>query len=343
MDNKKWYQQNGNEGDVVISTRIRLARNLNNHPFPSSMTEEQRRDVCQCVWDAVQARCAHAGEFVYKDMENLPQREALSMVERHLISPNFAKGQSGSALLLTQDESISLMVMEEDHIRLQVMRPGLMLDEAYSMADMLDTALDEQLHFAFDDRLGYLTQCPTNLGTGMRASLMLHLPALEEKGVLNQLAKTVSKLGLTIRGMYGEGSGSKGAIYQLSNQVTLGISEKAAIDNLKGIADQIIREERNARKVLCENIQFQDRIWRSLGILSYARTLTNEECMDLISHVLVGRSCEIVSTPALEDIYTLMNDVQPAMLMMAAGENLEPEKRDILRAQLVRHVFGKEE
>lgn len=344
MENsRKWYQSNGQEGDVVISTRIRLARNIAGHPFPSSMTHEQRGEICQMVRDAVDARCFNAGKFTYMDMEKMPQRDALSMVERHLISPDFAKGQAGSALLLTKDESISLMVNEEDHIRLQVMRPGLMLDDAYSMADMLDTALDEQLHFAFDDRLGYLTQCPTNLGTGMRASLMLHLPALEEKGVLSQLAKTVSKLGLTIRGMYGEGSQSKGAIYQLSNQVTLGISERAAIDNLKGIADQIIREERSAREALCQDIHFQDRIWRSLGILSYARTLSNDECMNLISNVLVGLSSGLLTAPAMEDIHTLMNNMQPATLMVTAGENLEPEKRDILRAQLIRNVFGKGE
>lgn len=340
---RKWYQLNGREGDVVISTRIRLARNLAGHPFPASMTGDQRREVCALVKDAVQSRCAHAGEFSYMDMEQMPQREALSMVERHLISPDFAKGQVGSALLLTKDESISLMVCEEDHVRLQVMRPGLMLDEAYAQADMLDTALDEQLHFAFDDRLGYLTQCPTNLGTGMRASLMLHLPALEEKGVLNQLAKTVSKLGLTIRGMYGEGSGSKGAIYQLSNQVTLGISEQAALDNLKGIADQIIREERNARKTLCEDIRFQDRVWRSFGVLSNARTLSNDEAMALISNVLVGVSSGLVPAPTLEDIHTLINDMQPATLMVTAGENLDPDKRDVLRANLARSVFGKGE
>lgn len=344
MENgKKWYQLSGSEGDVVISTRIRLARNLAGHPFPGSMSDDQRREVCGLVKDAVQARCSHAGEFAYMDMEQMPQREALSMVERHLISPDFAKGQAGSALLLTKDESVSLMVDEEDHIRLQVMRPGLMLDEAYSLADMLDTALDEQLHFAFDDRLGYLTQCPTNLGTGMRASLMLHLPALEEKGVLSQLAKTVSKLGMTIRGMYGEGSRSKGAIYQLSNQVTLGISEQAAIDNLKGIADQIIREERSARETLCQDIRFQDRVWRSLGILSHARTLTNDECMTLISNVLVGVSSGLLTSPALADIHTLINNMQPATLMVTAGENLEPEKRDILRAEMARKVFGKEE
>ncbi len=342
MENRKWYQRNGKEGDVVISTRIRLARNLSNYPFPASMTDAQRKEVCGAVKEAVESRCSHAGTFAYMEMEQLPQLQALSMVEKHLISPEFAKGQPGSALLLTEDESVSLMVDEEDHIRLQVMRPGLMLDEAYELADKLDTALDEQLHFAFDDRLGYLTQCPTNLGTGMRASLMLHLPALEEKGAVNQLANTVSKLGLTIRGMYGEGSQSKGAVYQLSNQVTLGISEKAAIDNLKGIADQIIREERSARKSLCENVYYQDRIWRSVGILSYARLLSNDDCMKLISNVLVGLSTGLLASPAIEDIHALMNDMQPATLMVSAGQELEPEKRDMVRADLVRKVFGKE-
>ena len=343
MSNNKWYQTSGPEGDVVISTRIRLARNLNGYPFPAGMSPAQRKAVCTAVQEAVDSRCSHAGHFTGYAMEQLPQSEALSMVERHLISPDFAGGEGERRLLLTDDESVSLMVGEEDHIRLQVMYPGLMLEEAYTTADKLDTALDEQLHFAFDDRLGYLTQCPTNLGTGMRASLMLHLPALEEKGALNQLAKTVSKLGLTIRGMYGEGSRSQGAIYQLSNQVTLGISEHAAIENLNSIAAQIIREERATRESLCGNIHFQDRIWRSVGILSCARTLTNEECMNLVSNVLVGLSCGLLHQPAIEEIHALMNDVQPATLMVAAGEELSPEKRDVLRANAVRHVFERKE
>lgn len=339
----KWYQTGGPQGDVVLSTRIRLARNLRQYPFPASMAEPRKKEVCDAVREAVQTRCANAGRFDCLNMAELPQLTAMSMVERHLISPDFAKGSPGSALFLTEDESVSLMVNEEDHIRLQVMRPGLMLEEAYSMADMLDTALDEQLHFAFDDRLGYLTQCPTNLGTGMRASLMLHLPALEEKGVLNQLTQTVSKLGLTIRGMYGEGSQPKGAVYQLSNQVTLGISEKAAMDNLKGIAEQIIREERQARASLSQNIRFQDRVWRSVGILSHARTLTSDECMTLLSNVLVGRATGILSEPAIEDIHALMNDTQPATLTVAAAEEMDAERRDITRAEMVRKLFGKEE
>lgn len=343
MSSNKWYQDSGPEGDVVISTRIRLARNLNGYPFPVGMSPAQRKEVCSLIQDAVDVRCTHAGKFIPVNMEQLPQRETLSMVERHLISPDFASGEGERLLLITDDESISLMVGEEDHIRLQVMHAGLRLKEAYSTADKLDTALDEQLHFAFDDRLGYLTQCPTNLGTGMRASLMLHLPALEEKGALNQLAKTVSKLGLTIRGMYGEGSRSLGAIYQLSNQVTLGISERAAIENLNSIASQIIREERQMREALCQNIRYQDRIWRSVGILSCARTLTNEECMNLISNVLVGLSCGLLTISSTQDIHALMNDVQPATLMVTAGKDLEPEQRDISRANTVRRIFERME
>lgn len=198
------------------------------------------------------------------------------------------------------------------------MFPGMAPDEAYRLADELDTRLDEELHFAFDDRLGYLTQCPTNLGTGMRASLMLHLPALQERGALQQLANTVAKLGLTIRGLYGEGSRSEGAIYQLSNQVSLGISEQAAIENLKGIAAQIIREERAAREQLKKDSRFEDRVWRSLGILCTARLLTGDEFMALISNLRVGVSLGCLEGVNLDVIGGLINDVQPATLMADA-------------------------
>lgn len=176
---EKWYRQNGAEGDVVISTRVRLARNLTGVPFPASMNPEQKQSVVEAVCAALQPV---EETFQLADMGKLSPRDALSLVERHLISPEFARSGAGSALLLTEDEGTALMVNEEDHLRLQVMRPGLDLDGAYEQADRLDTVLDETLHFAFDQRLGYLTQCPTNLGTGMRASLMLHLPALQERG-----------------------------------------------------------------------------------------------------------------------------------------------------------------
>lgn len=337
-DELKWYQTSGEQGDVVISTRVRFARNLNGYPFPASMTTEQKKESACAVYEALKTCAAQVSvpAFDRLDMHSMLQRDALSMVERHLISPEFARCEEGAYLLLAKDESVSIMLNEEDHIRLQVMRPGLHLDEAYSVADSLDTLLDAQLHFAFDDRLGYLTQCPTNLGTGMRASIMLHLPALHERGMLQQLANTVSKLGLTIRGLYGEGSKSEGAIYQLSNQVTLGISEQAAIENLKGIASQIIREERAAREQLCRNPHFEDRVWRSFGILQTARLLTHDEFMTLISNLRVGVSMGIIREIGLDVISELINDAQPATIMMTSKEDMDPGQRDAVRARLVR-------
>ncbi|MBE6757340.1 MAG: protein arginine kinase [Ruminococcaceae bacterium] len=334
---ERWYRQNGNEGDVVISTRIRLARNLPTYPFPAGMTAEQRREVCQKVRAALQA-CEEKWEYL--EMQNMLERDALAMVERHLISPDFAACTEGSGLLLAEDESVSLMVCEEDHLRLQAMGAGLQPDELYQKLDAIDTLLDESLHFAFDERLGYLTQCPTNLGTGMRASVMLHLPALQERGMVQQLANTVSKLGLTIRGMYGEGSRSEGALYQLSNQVTLGISEQAAIDNLKGIVAQIVKEERAARDEAAKSPVFADRVFRSLGILQNARLLSHEESMKLLSYLRMGITAGLIETVTLDTVNGLMYDVQPAAVMTAAREDMDAAARDAARAAMVRNVLS---
>ncbi len=334
--NERWYRQNGKDGDVVVSTRIRLARNLPQYPFPAWMTTEQRREVCQKVRAALPSS---ETKWEYLEMQNMLARDAQAMVERHLISPDFAACAEGSGLLLAEDESVSLMVCEEDHLRLQAMGAGLQPDELYRKLDAIDTALDETLHFAFDERLGYLTQCPTNLGTGMRASVMLHLPALQERGMVQQLANTVSKLGLTIRGMYGEGSRSEGALYQLSNQVTLGISEQAAIDNLKGIVSQIVKEERAAREEAAKSPVFADRVFRSLGILQNARLLSHEESMKLLSYLRVGISAGLIDNLSLDTVNGLMYDVQPAAVMTAAREDMEAAQRDAARAAMVREIL----
>lgn len=334
MAQEKWYRQCGNDGDVVISTRIRLARNLSRLPFPSVMSGEQKKQVVERVFQALPEGDGQA--FRHVVMPSLSEIEALSMVERHLISPAFVARDDGSALLLTPDDGVSIMVNEEDHLRIQVMCAGLDLDNAYQQADCWDNYLDARLQFAFDDRLGYLTQCPSNLGTGMRASLMLHLPALQERGIVQQLASTVSKLGLTIRGMYGEGSKAEGAIYQLSNQVTLGITETEAIENLKTIAAQIIKEERKYRETLGNMPSIQDRILRSLGILKYARLLSGKEFMGLLSNVRMGVSLGLINDIDLQTIEVLRTDAQPAMMMQNAGRQLSPEERDVERATLVR-------
>ena len=210
------------------------------------------------------------------------------------------------------------------------------LDAAYDLADKIDTLLDEQLNFAFNDKLGYLTQCPTNIGTGMRASLMLHLPALKESGAMGKISASLSKLGLVIRGMYGEGTDPKGAVYQLSNQVTLGISEKEALNNLRDIAMQLITQERAARKAMSENITVLDTVYRAFGTLKYAKLLSNDECMKLLSYLRFGVEMGIFENIDFDTINHLMIEVQPATLMKNVGKKLSPQERDCIRAEVVR-------
>ena len=228
------------------------------------------------------------------------------------------------------------MLNEEDHIRLQVIKKGLALEEAYDIADKLDTLLDERLEFAFDERLGYLTQCPTNLGTGMRASVMLHLPALEKSKVISRISGNLSKLGLIIRGAHGEGTEPKGAMYQLSNQITLGISEKAAIENLKNIANQLMIQEEQARERICSSIDVRDTIARSLGILRSALVITHDEALKLLSNVRLGISSGQIKDVTAAQVDELMTAVEPATLSVNLGKSLSPHDRDIERATLLR-------
>ena len=213
------------------------------------------------------------------------------------------------------------------------------LEDAFSLADKIDTLLDERLNFAFNEKLGYLTQCPTNIGTGMRASLMLHLPALQESGVMGKLAGSLSKLGIVIRGMYGEGSEPYGAVYQLSNQVTLGITEQEAIKNLRDIAMQLVAQERNAREKLSENINILDDIFRSYGILLYAKLVSNSECMKLLSNIRFGVEMGLFEID-LDILNRLLIEIQPATLMKNVGKKLTPAERDHIRAELVRTALS---
>ncbi len=336
MSEKK-YNDLKNVSDVVISTRIRFARNLREYPFPCRLSDEKKRKVASIVKEAVlEGHSAISHRFRYIQMSELTQEEAVSLVERHLVSPEFISDRQGRGLLLLDDESVSIMINEEDHVRIQVINSGMKLDDAYDMADKIDTLLDEQLNFAFHEKLGYLTQCPTNIGTGMRASLMLHLPALMESGAMGKISASLSKLGLVIRGLYGEGSDPNGAIYQLSNQVTLGITEKEAIKNLRDIACQLVTQERNARQNLIGNINILDNIYRSFGILQYARLLSNHESMKLLSQVRFGVEAGLFENIDFDTINRLFIEIQPATLMKNIGKKLTPAERDRIRAELVR-------
>lgn len=335
---EKWYQTAGPQGDVVISTRVRLARNLPDMPFPASMTAGNRAALTEKVRAALQDT---PWNFRYLDMAAMPETAAVSLAERHLISPEFARREAGSGLLLSEDESVSIMLCEEDHVRLQVLCAGMQLEQAYETARRIDALLDEKLHFAYDERLGYLTQCPSNLGTGMRASLMLHLPMLQQRGSVVGLANNVSKLGMTVRGLYGEGSQPAGALYQLSNQITLGISEQAALANLRGVAEQILREERTARDAAREEPVFQDTVWRAYGVLRTARLLNTNECMDLLSTLRVGVAAGLVQDVTPDTLCALQNRIGAATLMLEQGAELSAAERDAARAACVRQTLEK--
>lgn len=338
----KWYLETGPEGDVVVSTRVRLARNISDVPFPCKMTPEQRRRVSESAKEALLAgNAGMSDDFEYIDMQRLTPARAMSLAERHLVSPEFAKEREGRYLLLKKDESVSIMLNEEDHIRIQTLFAGLRLNEALDLANRFDDLFDERLRYAFDENLGYLTQCPTNLGTGLRASVMLHLPAIAQSGAIPTLASALTKLGLTVRGIFGEGSEAKGAFFQVSNQITLGISEKEAVDSLLGIIGQIITQERAARENLKKyGPQLEDKIYRSYGTLTSARLLSNDEFMALISDLRLGITMGIFPGISLETVNELLCGVQPSTLTAGAGRKLDSPARDLLRARIVREKLA---
>ena len=333
----KWYIEKGDQGDIVLSTRIRLARNLDDYPFPAKLDAAGKNKVNSIVKQALFEN--DAKDFSYIEMKDLSRVQAVSLAERHLISPEFASKKDGSALILSSDESVSIMLCEEDHIRLQVMKSGLALEEAYDIANKLDNVIDGKLKYAFDDRIGYLTQCPTNLGTAMRASVMLHLPALTRCGQMSRLASTVSKLGLTIRGANGEGSQPRGDMYQISNQITLGITEETAIANLKSIVLQLVAQERAAAAEIIKNPAEEDKIFRALGVLKNARLMSTDEFMELISVVRLGAARGIIDTP-VEKINELIVNMQPATISAANSEADNPAARDAIRAKAVREALS---
>ncbi len=329
----KWYIGAGEQSDIVVSTRIRLARNITEYPFPNKLNTKSRTELNNMIREAVEADNKY--KLQYNEMKTLARFEAAAMAERHIISPEFASDADGRALLLSSEEDISIMLCEEDHIRVQVMKSGFALDEAYSIADEIDNKLSQKFNFAFDERIGYLTQCPTNLGTGMRASVMLHLPALTISGQIHKLINTVSKLGLTFRGAFGEGTGALGDMYQLSNQITLGISEEFAIKNLKAITLQLCAQERAVRDELLKDAVTEDKIFRAYGTLKWARLLNTKELMENLSLVRLGTVSGKLNVP-LETVNELMVSMQPATINARAGQRLPEQERDAVRAKEIR-------
>lgn len=332
-----WYTQKAPEDDVAVSTRIRLARNLSGIPFPSRMSNEQRIKVNETVRNVIEnSNTPFSKSLKFILMKDIPENERFSMVERHIISREFASNCEFGAIILSDDESISIMIGEEDHIRIQVILAGFQLEKAYDIADQIDALICESIEPAFDEKLGFLTECPTNLGTGLRASVMLHLPVIQSTGEINSISDSVSKIGFTVRGMYGEGSKSQASLYQISNQITLGISEKTAIDNLKIIAMQIVQKERANRKQI-NRLKAEDICMRSVGILSTARILSSNEMMKLLSEIKLGMSIGFLEDRDINPIKLLIEG-QPYMLMRRFGQ-MSADERDIYRANMVRKAL----
>ena len=327
-----WYTDKDNRNFSVLSTRIRLARNLSGMPFPYKMTDADREQLKIKVKNAVKnSNSPLISNLKYIDMADVPDAKIKAMVERHVISPEFATFKN-SAIILSDDESISIMVGEEDHIRIQVVLAGLQLEKAYEIAEQIDRILNNSLVFAYDSELGFLTECPTNLGTGLRASVMMHLPLLESTGKLNSLCENIGKIGFTVRGIYGEGSKSIASLYQISNHITLGISEKNAIDNLSLIATQLTEKERQTEDEI-DRISLEDKIFRAMGILQNCRILASNEMMNLLSLINLGLRMGIIKED-YEPI-RLIIDAKPYMLMDKYGD-LSPDERDVKRAEYIR-------
>lgn len=332
-----WYTQHGKNSDVIITSRIRLARNISGIPFNSRLNAEEQKQIKERVKSAIcDSNTPYAKTLKFIDMNDVPENECYAMVERHIISPEFAQNRQNKAIIISEDESVCVMIGEEDHIRIQVLYSGLELEKAYDIAERIDSFLGDTLHFAFDEKLGYLTQCPTNLGTGLRASVMLHLPLLESTREISLIADSVSKIGFTVRGMYGEGTESAASLYQLSNQITLGISERDALKNLTAITTQIVEKELSLRNSANRTL-LEDKICRAYGILKNARVISTKEMMQLTSMIKLGISMGIIDIDSSVPIRILI-ECQPHSLMRKCGI-CDADERDINRAITIRNLL----
>lgn len=328
-----WYNEIGPEQDVVLSTRVRLARNLADLPFSLMMEESDRAELLARVEEILPRL---GGYLTLKKMSELDEIGIRKLLEEHLISKERADG-----VLLSDDKKVSVLVNEEDHLRIQAIVAGFDPAGALDLANRIDDALEEALPYAFDPEWGYLTSCATNMGTGLRLSVMVHLPALQQLKQIGNLRESLSKIGLTVRGLYGEGTDADGAVYQISNQITMGVTETELVEKVTAAMNQVIKMERSAVKELKERFleRFSDPIWRAYGILTYARRLSGREFMNLYSQVRLGVALGILPLEETVAFRELFVTAQAGMLMAESGGELSSEERDLKRAELVRSVL----
>lgn len=334
-----WYLQNGKESDVVISSRIRLARNLVNFPFMTKLDKNTKQTIEKTIKEMTPT-LGYGLKFVrLKDMDDITK---MALVEKHLVSPNFVlnKEEMG-AMLINDDENISIMINEEDHLRIQVMNAGFDLENLMNLSIELDEKIGNSCMYAYNENYGFLTACPTNVGTALRVSVMVHLPGLTTTGNIRKILEVINNFGMNIRGIYGEGTKVGGDMYQVSNKQTLGISETEIIKNLKRITEKIIEQERLARKILTkDNIELEDKVYRAFGILTNAKKISSEEARDLLSEIKLGTDLGIIKELDDLKVKKLQLYTKPANLQQYLGKQIESYERDIRRAEVIKQIIG---
>lgn len=333
----EWLRGSGPESDIVISSRIRLARNLADFPFISRATPSDRAEIERTLRERVM-RSPGAAELAYFDVNKLEGIDRQFLVERQLISREHAESEGARGVAIDPQERVSLMINEEDHLRIQVMHSGLDLPAAWEQINAIDDLVEGHVTYAFSDRLGYLTACPTNVGTGMRVSVMLHLPALVITRQIEKLFRSLQKISLAVRGLYGEGSQAMGDFYQISNQITLGRTEEELVRQVGDVVPTIIEYERKARDVLIQESQetLHDRVSRAYGILRTAQTISSEETMHLLSSVRMGVNLGLIADLEIATLNKLFIYTQPAHLQKLTGSELDTADRNIERARYLR-------
>lgn len=340
----RWLRNQGPDADVVLSTRVRLARNVEGFAFPGRIGETARHDLEARLREWIdQARLA--ADVHYCNLRVLNAVDKQVLMERHLISRELQQGTGDRGVAFAAaTEAMSVMTNEEDHLRIQVIRSGNVLDSAFSNAVEIDRKLQQQVPYAFSERYGFLTACPTNVGTGLRVSVMMHLPALVIMDQMDKVFEAASKVGLTVRGFYGEGSKPTGDVIQISNQQTLGRSEEQILETVRNMVQKIVDYERGVRSHLIaeKRVALEDKVWRSMGMLRYARRITTEETMEFLSAVRLGVDLQLVPNVTMSDVNELFVITQPGHLQARKGEELSPERRDEVRATLLRERFKPE-
>jgi protein arginine kinase len=338
----EWLSGDGPQSHIVISSRVRLARNLRNFSFPGWAKKTDRISVLECVKPAVESlpEMADAYSAYSQDLSAL---EKQVLVERHLVSREHAAKGVGSAVVMNRKQTLSIMINEEDHLRIQGIRSGLQLKNVFKLVDKVDTALGERLDFAFHQQYGFLTACPTNVGTGMRASAMMHLPGLVLGEQINQVIQAVSKVGLAVRGLYGEGTEALGNLFQISNQITLGEKEEEILTRLNKVIEQILNHEVNARANLLEKrpVLLLDNIGRAYGILRHAHSMASKEALNLLSALKLGTDLGFFPEDGRLLVDQLFMETQPAHLQKSSQQKLQAEERDTLRAEIIRTKLAK--